>query len=149
MELRRDFQNLFPEVLAQIPSHLNVFIFWHDYAPVHFQTAPDGEYSPSHVVKQANEAACVPHLMAPHTPSIVKHVVNKILEDCGQPCRRIRHLNVWDLLRNAWNQHAKGSYCFSSTICDCRHYAIPGPMDYANVMLYNQLCIARSDNEKH
>ena len=143
LDLRQDLEVLFYQVLLKIPS-FNVTIFWRDYAPAHFQAFPDGEYPPSHFVKRANEPACVPHLMAPKTPSIVKHVVvDKIMEECGDPCRhQIRRLNVWGLLRNAWDQHKEGSHCFADEWCDCRHYAIPGPMDYANVLLYNQLCVS-------
>ena len=102
----------------------------------------DGEYPPSHRVKFRGEPACVPHLSAPETPSIVQHFVNQILhEECGIHCAHIRRLPVWDLLRNAWDQHKEGSHCWDDEWCDCRHYAIPGPMEYANVLLYNQLCV--------
>ena len=145
LDLRQDLEILFYQVLLEIPSSL-VTVFWRDYAPTHFQAFPDGEYPPSHMVKRSNEPACVPHLTAPKTPSIVKHFANKIVEECGDDCRHIRRLNVWDLLRNAWDQHNEGSKCFMDEWCDCRHYAIPGPMDFANLLLYNHLCIASYRN---
>ena len=151
LDLRRDLEVLFYQVLAEIPKKhptKNITVFWRDYAPAHFQAFPDGEYPPSHFVKRANETACVPHLTAPKTPSIVKHVVTKILEDCGEACIHIRRLNIWDLLRNAWDQHTEGSHCYSDEWCDCRHYTIPGPMDYANVLFYNQLCVNHAGENK-
>ena len=109
MDLRNDLNSLFYEVLAKLPQD-KVTIFWRDYAPAHFRSFADGEYPPSHQVKFAGEPACVPHLMAPHTPSIVGHAVTQILGECGSYCAHIRRIPVWDLLRNAWDQHKEGSH---------------------------------------
>jgi len=133
MDLRIDLNTLFYDVLAKIPSD-----------KVNFQAFPDGEYPPSHMVKFKDEPACVPHLDAPHTKSIVQYHVQRIMEECGSSCAHIRRIPIWDLLRNAWDQHKEGSHCWSDEWCDCRHYAIPGPMEYANVLLYHQLCISNT-----
>jgi len=141
MDLRIDLKILFYDALAKIPSD-KVTIFWREYAPAHFQAFPDGEYPPSHMVKFKGELACVPHLSGHYTQSIVQHHVQWIMDECGSYCAHIRRIPVWDLLRNAWDQHTEGSHCFDDEWCDCRHYAIPGPMEYANILLYNQICIS-------